>query len=82
MGIDAQQKPPGPVVPAIQFGSVRQIRVSPQGHRSRHGLDQLHGPLNPLHATAVADCVARSGDQIEYFLGVGQTDDQRPLRRL
>ncbi len=61
------------------MSAVGEIGVPAEGHRSGHRHDQLHRPINPFDAPAVAGCVGRPIDQVEHFFGVSQCHDQRPI---
>ena len=63
------------VVPPVQLLGVGKVGVASDGHAAGHLADQLHGPVNPLHAAAVTGGVARAVHQVKHLFGIGQTHD-------
>ena len=79
MGIQSDNEFDPPTVPTIQMAGIRKVRVSPNRDAARIGADQVDGLVNPFNAVLVTRCIAGPVDQIENFLGIGQTHDERRI---
>ena len=78
-GIHSESEGHPGLVPLIEFAGQRKIGIPAQMNLAGLGFDQSNGPVDPGASAIVAGRVAGTVDQVEDFLGVGQTHNQRGI---